>query len=100
MKKNCYNCKHFEHGSDELIYCKEYTEFDGSYCNKRPDETEDFIHIKSYQEKAKRCCEPQPQPITIKCLQCGGSLVGGGTKPYDICPQCGDKFYCSSSDRV
>ena len=57
MKKNCHNCKHFEKNSDEWDICPEFEDFDGSICHKRLEETEDVIHIKRYQDKAKRCCE-------------------------------------------
>lgn len=58
MKKNCFNCKHLLHESG----CDDPSEemspaYD--YCNKRGEEVEDRINLLEYQEKPKRCFEPE-----------------------------------------
>lgn len=56
MKKNCFNCKHFQSG-DPSTSPSEDAYAEGNYCHKQSDKNEENIDLDSYLRRYKRCFE-------------------------------------------
>jgi len=56
MRKNCYECKHFEKGSNSTSPSEDiYPE--GNYCHKQEEANENKINDSVYLSLQKRCFE-------------------------------------------
>ena len=62
-KKNCYNCKHFERGSNSTSPSEDIWS-EGNYCSKLQDEVEESINHPLYLNRYKRCFEALLTPST------------------------------------